>query len=191
MNRDKEFGTTGKSKAEAELAISLAQSQPPPPARILVVDDDAETLQFCFDVLISSGYHVDTARDGEAGWAVLHAVSYDPDSYDLLITSNSLPKLSGVGLIKKLRAARMALPVIFASGAWPKEPEALQLAAILPTPFTPDELVQTVEEVLHAAVYLTEREANLRDAIMRRKDKSAKNYVRDKPEAPPASPLET
>jgi YesN/AraC family two-component response regulator len=59
---------------------------------------------------------VDTAEDGEFGWEALQA-----KNYDLLITDNNMPKVSGLELVKKLRSARMALPVILASGAMPEE----------------------------------------------------------------------
>ena len=65
-----------------------------------------------------------------------------------------MPKLTGVELVKKLRSARMALPVIMATGKLPAKELAqnplLQLAAILPKPFSFEELLGTVKEVLHA-----------------------------------------
>lgn len=115
---------------------------------ILVVEDDIDVRQLYFDVLTQSGYQVDTAQDGEAGWRKLHAVRHAPDRYDLLITDNNLPKLSGIELIENVRAARMALPVILASGALPINAERLNCAAILPKPFTTSQLVQTVNDVL-------------------------------------------
>ena len=130
-------------------ALAPAKSQTHLPQRILVVDDDTAIRQLNSEVLIGSGYRVDTAEDGDAGWKVLHAVRYDPDSYDLLITDNNRPKVSGVELIEKLRSARMTVPVIMLSGASPTNTDRLQLAAILPKPFSPDQLVQTVKEVLH------------------------------------------
>lgn len=119
------------------------------PQRILVVDDDTGICQLCSDILIDSGYRVDTAGSGEAGWQMLHGTRHNPYRYHLLITDNHMPKLSGIELIKKLRSARMALPVILASGTMPLDTEWLRLAAILPKPFSVDQLVQTVREVLH------------------------------------------
>ena len=150
---------TAKSpeSSSATEASAPPKRQSHPTCRILVVDDDTVIRSLCSKVLIRSGYRVDMADDGEAGWKVLHAVRSDPNSYDLLIADNHLPILSGVELVKKLRAARMDLPVILASGASPKIPEclcpaeSLKLAAILPKPFSPDQLVQTVREILHKA----------------------------------------
>lgn len=111
--------------------------------RILLVEDDADLRELSSRVLIRSGYQVDTAEDGEAGWKALQAVSYD-----LLITDNNMPKMSGLTLIKNVRSARMALPVIIASGTTPRGMEQLLCATILPKPFSPDQLVQAVKEVL-------------------------------------------
>jgi DNA-binding response OmpR family regulator len=122
-----------------------------PPLRILVVDDDTDTRELNFEVLIRSGYQVDTAKDGEAAWQMLDAVRHTPAGYDLLITDNKMPKLSGVELIQKVRSAPMTLPVILASGTAPLNTVSLQLAAILPKPFSPDQLVETVKDVLHTA----------------------------------------
>src|ERR1035441_6822218 len=96
----------------AEPAGATVQCQTSPPCRILVVDDEPDIRRLNAEVLKSSGYEVDTAEDGKAGWQALQAVTHAPDSYDLLITDHNMPELSGLALVKKLRAARMALPVI-------------------------------------------------------------------------------
>src|SRR5579883_3333837 len=90
------------------------------------------------------GYPVDTAEDGGVAWEVLQA-----GRYGLLITDNQMPKVTGVELVKKCRAARITLPVILASGAPPADSESLQIAAILLKPFTGAQLLKTVKEVLH------------------------------------------
>jgi len=120
-----------------------------PPHRILVVDDDSDLRLLYSDVLALPGYHVDAAEDGAAGWEALQA-----NNYNLLITEHSLPKLTGVELVKKLRAARMAVPVVLAAGRLPayelaRNP-ALQLAATLLKPFAVDALLATVKNVLRA-----------------------------------------
>jgi two-component system chemotaxis response regulator CheY len=90
---------------------------------------------------------VDAAEDGAVAWEVLHT-----GIYDLLITDNNMPKVTGVELVKKLRAARMALPVILVSAAIPTEElnrhPWMQLAATLLKPFSNDELLDTVKKVL-------------------------------------------
>jgi DNA-binding response OmpR family regulator len=133
------------------------ENQPPrqvnakasPSNRILVVDDDLSIRELNTQVLARSGYEVDAVEDGAAAWEALQA-----NSYNLLITDNSMPKVSGVELIKMVRSARMTLPVILSSGITPTEEldrnPSLQLAAMLPKPIVIDELLHTVNEVLRA-----------------------------------------
>jgi len=124
-----------------------ARCQAVPFNRILVVDDDTDLRLLSAEVLSRSGYRVDTAEDGAAGWEALHG-----NNYDLLITDHNMPKVSGIELVKKVRSARMALPVILASGALPTEElnrhPWLQLAATLVKPFSSGQLLETVKEVL-------------------------------------------
>jgi DNA-binding response OmpR family regulator len=130
--------------------------EPGPAHRILVVDDDRDIRRLGAQTLIGSGFHVDVAEDGAAAWDSLQL-----KSYDLLITDHNMPKLTGVELVKKLRSARMALPVIMVTGKLPTgvlaQNPALQLAAILPKPFSCEELLGTVKEVLRATTGLREQ----------------------------------
>ncbi|MBC8096459.1 MAG: response regulator, partial [Akkermansiaceae bacterium] len=66
-----------------------------PPRRILVVDDETMIRELVTDVLSRSGYEVDTAEDGAIAWDKLQH-----QHYDLLVTDNTMPKLSGIDLIK-------------------------------------------------------------------------------------------
>ena len=133
-----------------EPASTPLQSQTNPPDHILVVEDDIFFRRLNTQVLLRSGYEVDAAADGAAAWQALNT-----DSYDLLITDNNMPKMSGIELLKKLRVARMALPVIMATGTLPKEEFTrqpwLQPAAMLPKPYTAEEMLRTVKKVLHEA----------------------------------------
>jgi two-component system response regulator AtoC len=119
------------------------------PRRILVVDDDTGIRKIGAEVLARHGYQVDAAGDSTTGWKALQA-----HTYDLLITDLDMPRLSGLKLVKKLRAARMALPVILASGIMtPQELNQspwLHLSGALLKPVSPEQLLQTVRAVLCA-----------------------------------------
>jgi DNA-binding response OmpR family regulator len=119
--------------------------------RILVVDDEASIRQLLCEVLAGSGYHVDVAEDGAAAWEALQA-----KSYDLLITDQNMPKVTGVELVRILRSARMALPVVMVAGELPEhDPDRtppLQLAATVLKPFTLEALIDTVKSVLLGAI---------------------------------------
>src|SRR5579862_8318254 len=101
---------------EVEPASAPVQCRTSPPPRILVVEDEPDIRRLSAEVLKSFGYKVDTAEDGMAGWKALCAVRHAPDSYALLITDHEMPGLTGLALVKKLRAASVALPVIMATG---------------------------------------------------------------------------
>jgi DNA-binding response OmpR family regulator len=134
-------------------ASAPVQCQTSPPRRILVVDDEPDIRRLHAEVLKNSGYHVDTAEDGIAGWEALHAVRHAPESYALLITDHDMPGLSGLELVKKVRAARMALPVVLATGKLPKEDlftryPWIQPAAALVKPYSTEQFLGTVEAAL-------------------------------------------
>ena len=113
-------------------------SQPPGPVwtrRILVAEDDDCLRRLISMVLSCHGFTVQGASDGEQAWeALLH------QHYDLLVTDNEMPRLTGIDLIKRIRKEDMRLPVIVASGTFPPESAGnggqLQIATVLPKPFT-------------------------------------------------------
>jgi DNA-binding response OmpR family regulator len=148
---------TGKKSFQGgEPACAALQCQPRPLHRILVVEDEPDIRRLNAEVLQNFGYAVDTAEDGRAGWEALHAVRHAPDSYALLITDHDMPGLTGLALIKKLRAARMALPVIMATGTLPTEDlfiryPWLQPAAALVKPYSTEQLLGTVKAALRMA----------------------------------------
>jgi len=133
----------------SESASASLQFQPNPPHRILVVDHDPYICHLSADVLIRHGYEVNAAEDGAAGWEELQV-----NSYSLLITEHELPRITGVRLIRKLRTARMALPVVLVAGRLPARELArspsLRLAATLSKPLAVDVLLATVKSVLRA-----------------------------------------
>lgn len=134
---------------------SAAQSPAFLRPRILVVEDDPDIRRLTAKVLTNYGYRVDAAEDGDAGWEAICRTSYD-----LLITDHDMPKISGVELVQMLRSARMTLPVVLASGSLPAEAldrnSSLQFAATLLKPFTCDELLKTVEQILGTTDYAHE-----------------------------------
>ncbi|MDD5141658.1 MAG: GNAT family N-acetyltransferase [Verrucomicrobiales bacterium] len=126
-------------------------NQANPPRRILVIEDDRELRQSNARELVHSGYAVDTAEDGAAAWEALQA-----NRYDLLVTDNNMPKLTGLELLKDLRSAGMGLPVIMATGVLPTQELAknpwLEPVAMLAKPYTTGQLLDVVKDALHAVI---------------------------------------
>ena len=75
--------------------------------RILLVEDDPMIADGLVRALRKSSYAVDHVSDGvEADAALLS------QSFDLLILDLGLPKMSGIDVLKRLRARKNALPVL-------------------------------------------------------------------------------
>jgi DNA-binding response OmpR family regulator len=115
--------------------------------RILVVDDDVGIREAVARMLRHSDYHVSCAADGEDGWDVLCT-----DKFDVLITDQDMPRLTGVGLIRRLRASPLSLPVILATGNIPwYERDLLDLlhpGMALEKPFSLADLLANIRRVL-------------------------------------------
>lgn len=119
------------------------------PVHILVVEDEPDINLLMTVVLTRAGYRVDNAKDGVAGLEALRTTGYD-----LLITDNNMPSVTGLELIKIVRSEGILLPVILTSGLMPTDEVNqnpwLQIAAVLAKPFTTDALLGVVRNVLHA-----------------------------------------
>lgn len=76
--------------------------------RILVVEDARDLNRVIAKTLESEGYGVDRCFDGEEALGYL-----DGAAYDCIVLDVMLPKLDGFSLVKKLRAAGDATPVLF------------------------------------------------------------------------------
>jgi CheY-like chemotaxis protein len=128
-------------------AVDRRPDSPPLQQHILVAEDEPAIRRFNREVLIRSGYRVDAAEDGDIAWQTLNA-----GGYDLLITDNDMPKVTGIELLQKVHAAHLALPVIMTTGTSPRETFIqfpwLQPAVMLLKPYTRAEFLEAVTKVL-------------------------------------------
>ena len=115
--------------------------------RILIAEDDDIVRQIISNILADEGYAVNAAADGEQAWEALRQ-----DPYDLLVTDNEMPRLTGIKLIERIRKAGMSLPVIVVSSAFPvdraRDYPQLQITAAVPKPFGRLKLLDTVKSAL-------------------------------------------
>lgn len=81
-------------------------------ARILVVDDDANTIGVLCATLVRAGYAVERAPSGQAALEMLEKSA----TVDLLLTDVKMPDIDGFGLARTARSRRPALRVIYLSG---------------------------------------------------------------------------
>lgn len=75
--------------------------------RILVIEDDELIANPLTKLLRDHHYAVDVACDGEAGWELAEALTYD-----LIVLDVMLPKLDGINLCRQLRSHGIQSPII-------------------------------------------------------------------------------
>ena len=118
--------------------------------RILVIEDDAKTAGFVEAGFRESGFTVTVARDGEEGLRWATSGGFDVATVDIM-----LPKLDGLSLIRRLRAAGNHLPVIVLSARGAVDDRIRGLNAggddYLSKPFSLSELIARVQALLRRA----------------------------------------
>jgi DNA-binding response OmpR family regulator len=115
--------------------------------RILVVEDDRKVASFLERGLREEGYSVDVAYDGEDGRLKAHV-----HDYDLLLLDVMLPGISGLELVRDLRAREKATPVLMLTARDSEDDVVTGLDAgaddYLTKPFGFDELLARVRALL-------------------------------------------
>ncbi|MBI2381100.1 MAG: response regulator transcription factor [Gammaproteobacteria bacterium] len=115
--------------------------------RILLLEDEAPLREQLTSALKEAGYVVDAAADGEAGLYFGREYPYDMAVFDL-----GLPKLSGMEVIKRLRAEGKSFPILVltARGHWQDKVEGLSAGAddYLTKPFQMEELLARLNALL-------------------------------------------
>lgn len=118
-------------------------------ARILIIDDDDLLRGVLAKALGYAGHEVIQAADGLQGTDLFHATPVD-----LVVTDLIMPVQEGVETIVRLRRDNPKIPIIAISGGVTNSKLYLDMAGkigarrILPKPFTPQELIAVVDEVL-------------------------------------------
>ena len=120
--------------------------------KILVADDESHILNVVSLKLRNAGFTVVTTHDGQE--ALEMAQQEHPD---LLITDYHMPQLSGIELCQKLKQdpATANIPAIMLTARGyhlePADTEQSGILRMLSKPFSPRQLLSTVEEVLGIA----------------------------------------
>jgi len=119
--------------------------------KILVIEDDVYTRELYEEVLKEAGFLVETSVDGEEG-----IVKINEGTFDLVLLDIMMPKLDGLGVLKKLREkpAKGTEPKIVLLTNLAHDPvikEALILGAgsyLIKSDLNPDQLVEKVKSLL-------------------------------------------
>ncbi|MBF0235688.1 MAG: response regulator [Desulfamplus sp.] len=120
--------------------------------RILLVDDDESIVKMEKKMLERLGYEVFTRI---SSLDALEAFEASPDSYDLVITDMTMPKMTGEQLAKKLIVIKPEIPIVMCTGFSElidkEKAEALGIKGFLMKPVVMSEMGQAVRNVLDEA----------------------------------------
>ena len=97
----------------AESVTQRSDRAPGGTERILFVDDEELLVELAGDVLEKLGYRVTALTDSIEA---LNLFSSDPGSFDLVITDQTMPKMTGLRLATKLLKIRNDTPIILCTG---------------------------------------------------------------------------
>ena len=109
--------------------------------RVLVVDDEPSVAEFMRELLDSWGLEASTAAEPEAALSLLRK---DAAGYDLIITDQTMPRMSGLQLAEEISRMAAAPPVVlytgYAESVDPAELSAAGVKGMLRKPLEPGEL---------------------------------------------------
>jgi len=136
--------------ARQEARATMSDPTPSPTTCIMVVDDESQVLNATARLLERLGYTTIRISDPHEVMSRLADVTNRPD---LLLADVSMPVLDGIELARQVRAAHPDLPIVLMSGhmgVLQDDPAADTLVtAVLPKPFTSQELGGTLTRALH------------------------------------------
>lgn len=113
-------------------------------ARILLVDDEPEILEFYRDALENVNWVLDSAIDGTVALELLKE-----HRYDLIVSDIAMPQMDGISLLRRIRETDLDVPVIFVTAAPAVETamKAIEYGALryLTKPVQPKALRQVID----------------------------------------------
>jgi PAS domain S-box-containing protein len=140
-------GSDAGASPDTAGAEAAADALPVTAAHIVIVDDEASVANFLRELLDHAGHRTTVFNDPETalGWLAEHV-----DEVDLVITDQTMPRVTGVQLAARLVDRRGDLPVILCTGYGHEAANAERgaVAAVLAKPFEIRELLAAVERHL-------------------------------------------
>ncbi len=136
--------------------------------RILLVEDEIHLAQALTEILKKNMYAADAAYDGETG--LEYALS---GVYDLIILDIMLPKMSGIEILKNLRAEKKSVPVLMLTAKDEIEDKVTGLDYgaddYMTKPFSTDELLARVRALLRRKGEVVDDELAFGDIVLKLK----------------------
>ncbi len=132
---------------------------------IVLCDDEIAILRAAEYKLTAAGFDVRCAGNGEDAWREI-----ERRLPDLVVTDLQMPQLDGFGLCRRIRENPLTrhLPVIMltAKGCELSAAESTEkygLAKLMIKPFSPRELLRTVEQILNGPLPASDAPTRLKD----------------------------
>lgn len=121
----------------------VSRSQRP---RVLAVDDEPEVAALLARALERFGL---AAVVHSSSLAALAAFRAGPEQFDLVITDNTMPCLTGLQLAASIRALRPDIPILLVTGVTRREcRESSDVSCLLPKPFSVLQFRQAIDALL-------------------------------------------
>ncbi len=115
--------------------------------KLLLVESDYAIAEDLASDLTEQNYLVEVASDGQAGWELVEAFTYD-----LLVLDVTLPKLNGIKLCQRLRSCGYQMPIMLMNAQDSVENKVMGLDAgaddYLAKPFDLQELAARIRALL-------------------------------------------
>ncbi len=117
--------------------------------RVLFVDDEEMITDMGERMLRRLGYKVETFNNP---WLALEAFEESPAAFDLVLTDYTMPNLTGVDVVRRIRVLRPDIPAVIHTGNRdridPTELEALEPIRVAAKPFDMQQLGRLLHESL-------------------------------------------
>jgi CheY-like chemotaxis protein len=118
--------------------------------RVLVVDDEPAVLDYLGELLANYILEVRKCANGEEALALFKE---DPKAFDVVVTDQTMPKLTGVKLAEELLTIRPDIPIILCTGYSAHVDEAkaaaLGIRGFLMKPVESQRLLVMIRDLLH------------------------------------------
>ncbi|MBO6496932.1 response regulator [Roseivirga sp.] len=125
------------------LGASLIENTDMKKRRVLLVEDDSLSVKLYVKLLSKWGYDVSYANNGMLALEML-----EEESYDLLLTDNQLPLMTGSELVEKVMKTRPTLKTLIVTGDSASLFASLTKTTVLRKPIIPDYLKFRINQIL-------------------------------------------
>ena len=117
--------------------------------RILFIDDEEALAEVGQEILSELGYQVESKTSSREALAILRL---DPSRFDLVVTDQTMPEMTGVELAREILAARPDMPIIMCTGysqlVDADKAAGAGIRAFAMKPLTKREIAKTIRKVL-------------------------------------------